>query len=81
MTKAYTSRDRWVSVFGAVDHFPAAYMGLHAAKPGTRLEALEPVRQGIRETFGSIKKNIVRGITMRHDCGSQYLSEAFRDEM
>lgn len=71
MTKAYTSRDGWISVFGAVDHFSAACMGLHAAKPGARFEAHESVRQGVRETLSSIKKNIARSVTMRHDCGSQ----------
>jgi len=81
MTKAYTIRDGWVSVFGAVDHFSAACMGLHAAKPGTRCEAVEPVRQGVREAFGAIEQHMAQGITMRHDCGSQYLSKVFQDEL
>jgi len=81
MTHAYTLRDGWVSVFGAVDHFSAACVGVHGAKPGTRFEALEPVRQGIRENLGTFAADVALGITMRHDCGSQYMSEAFQDEI
>jgi len=81
MTKAFTKRDGWVSVFGAVDHFSAACMGVHGAKPGTRFEALEPVRQGVRENLGAFAEDAAIGITMRHDCGSQYVSEDFQDEL
>ena len=78
MTKAFTRRDGWISVFGAVDHFSAACVGVHGAKPGTRFEALEPVRQGIRENLGAFAEDVALGITMRHDCGSQYMSDAFQ---
>jgi hypothetical protein len=40
----------------------------------TRFEALEPVRQGVREHFGGFAKGIARGLAVRHDHGSQYLS-------
>ena len=36
------------TVFIAVDHFTAECVGIHAARRGTRFEALEPLRQGIR---------------------------------
>lgn len=81
MTQAFTHKDGWVSVFGAVDHFSAACMGVHGAKPGTRFEALEPVRQGIRENLGTFAEDVALGITMRHDCGSQYISKDFQDEL
>ena len=81
MTQAFTRKDGWVSVFGAVDHFSAACMGVHGAKPSTRFEALEPVRQGVRENLGSFAEDVALGITMRHDCGSQYVSGDFQDEL
>jgi transposase InsO family protein len=81
MTKAFTRKDGWASVFGAVDHFSAACVGVHGAKPGTRFEALEPVRQGVRENLGAFAEDAAIGITMRHDCGSQYVSEDFQDEL
>ena len=39
-------------VFVAVDHCTTECIGLHAAKRGTRFEAL--IRQGVRERFGEI---------------------------
>jgi len=81
MTKALTKQDGWVSVFGAVDHFVADCVGIHAAKPGTRFEALEPLRQGINDHFGAFAKDVADGLTLRHDCGPQYLSDDFQDEL
>lgn len=81
MTKTFTRRDGWVSVFGAVDHFSAECLGLHAAKRGTRFEALEPIRQGVKDNFGVFAEDIALGLTMRHDCGSQYTSDDFQDEL
>ena len=54
MTKAYTIKDGWGSVFGIVGHFVTDCLGLHAAKLGNRFEALEPVRQGIKDINGPL---------------------------
>ena len=51
----------------------------HAAKRGTRFEALEPIRQGIRERFGGIGEGVARGL--RHDHGSNYLADDFQQEV
>ena len=53
-------------VFVAVD--ATACIGLHAAKRGNRFEALEPIRQGIRERFGGIGEG-VPWARLRHDHG------------
>jgi len=37
------------AMFVAVDHPSAECVGLHASRQGTRFEALEPLRQGVRE--------------------------------
>lgn len=47
----------------------------------TRFEALEPVRQGVRHYFGGFDRNIARGLAVRHDHGSQYMSEHFQKEI
>ena len=54
---------------------------LHAAKSGTRFEALEPIRQGIRERFGGIGDGVARGLRLRHDHGSNYLADDFQQEV
>ncbi len=40
------TREGTATVFVVVDHCAAECIGLHAAKPGTRFEAVEPLRQG-----------------------------------
>jgi len=45
-----------VAVFVAVDHHNAECVGVHAAHHGTRFEALEPIRQGVRQHFGGFAK-------------------------
>ena len=57
-------------VFVAVDHCTAECSGLHATKHGTRFEALEPIRPGMREHFGGIGDGVARGLRLRHDHGS-----------
>ena len=70
-----------VAVFVAVDHCSAECVGIHAARRATRFEALEPIRQGVRRHFGAFAKEIARGLSVRHDHGSQYMSDAFQQEL
>jgi len=42
------------------------------------LEALEPVRQGVHRCFGTIVPGVARGLKLRHDHGSNYMSATFR---
>ncbi len=70
-----------VAVFVAVDHCSAECVGIHAAQRATRFEALEPIRQGVRRSFGGFAQGIASGLSLRHDHGSQYLSDAFQGEL
>ena len=70
-----------VAVFVAVDHCSAECVGIHAAQRATRFEALEPIRQGVRQHFGRFAKGAGRGLAVRHDHGSQYVSDAFQKEL
>jgi putative transposase len=81
MTATYTHEDGQVAIFIAVDHHSAECVGLHAAKQGTRFEALEPIRQGIRTAFGAFGQDIAHGLALRHDHGSQYMSQVFQEEL
>jgi len=53
----------------------------HAAPRATRFEALEPIRQGAREHLGGFGNNIAGGLSILHDHGSQYMSDAFQKEL
>ena len=77
MTATVTVTEGAAFVFVAVDHCATACIGLHAAKRGNRFEALEPIRQGIRERFGGIGAGVARGLRLRHDHGSNYLGRRF----
>ena len=81
MTTAYTPEHGQVAVFVAIDHCSAECVGLHAARRGTRFEALEPIRQGVRRCYGGFAQGIARGLSARHDHGSQYMSDAFQQEL
>ena len=44
-------------------------------------EALEPIRQGVRQRFGGFAKGVARGLAVRHDHGSQYMADQFQKEI
>ena len=69
------------AVFVAVDHCSAECVGIHAHARATRFEALEPIRQGVRRCFGGFAQDSARGLAVRHDHGSQYMSDAFQKEL
>jgi transposase InsO family protein len=80
LTTTFTGEGQ-AAVFIAVDHFTAECVGIHASSRATRFEALEPIRQGVRRHFGAFAKDIARGLTVRHDHGSQYMSDHFQKEI
>lgn len=69
------------AVFIAVDHCSAECVGIHASAHATRHEALEPIRQAVRAGFGTIGKGVAKGVSIRHDHGSQYMSSDFQNEI
>jgi putative transposase len=75
------TREGTATVFVVVDHCAAECIGLHTAKPGTRFEAVEPLRQGVHALFGGYEAGIARGLQARHDHGSQYMSDYFQAEL
>lgn len=80
-TSAFTTSEGTATVFIAVDHATGECVGIHAAKRGTRHEALEPIYQAVRARFDGFSAGIAKGLTVRHDHGSQYMSQAFQGEL
>src|SRR5215210_2118187 len=80
LTATWTGEGQ-TAVFVAVDHRSAECVGIHAAVRATRFEALEPIRQGVRRYFGAFAKDAARGLAVRHDHGSQYMSDVFQKEL
>ena len=81
MTTTVTTEEGQVCVFVAVDHCTGECIGIHASKSGNRFEALEPLRQGVREHFGGFDRGIAAGLAIRHDHGSAYMSDDFQREL
>jgi len=80
-TSCLTRHEGNATVFVVVDHCAAECIGLHAARPGTRFEAVEALRQGVRAIFGGYAEGIATGLRARHDHGSQYVSDYLQDEL
>ena len=69
------------AVFVAVDHCSTECLGIHTSRSATRFDALEPIRQGVRQRFGGFDRNIATGLAVRHDHGSQYVAHDFQEEL
>jgi transposase InsO family protein len=80
-TTTITVAEGTVNVFAAIDHCTAECVGIHAVKKATRFEALEPIRQGVKEHFGAFSGGAAAGLRLRHDHGSVYMSDDFQNEV
>jgi transposase InsO family protein len=81
-TSTFTLRQGLVSVFFAVDHCTGECVGIHAApKGGTRFDAIEVVRQGVRGQFNGYDRGLAAGLSIRHDHGTQFVADAFQKEL
>jgi hypothetical protein len=61
-TSTVTRLEGTATILVAIDHCTAECVGLHGAKPGTRFEALEPVRQGVHAISGTYTESVTAGL-------------------
>jgi transposase InsO family protein len=80
-TATFTEAQGGVTVFAAIDHYTAECVGIHVVKKATRFEALEPIRQGVKEHCGGFSAAAADGLKLRHDHGSVYMSDDFQNEV
>lgn len=80
-TKVFTLEDGWCWIFTAVEHWNAECVGWHVTKTGNRFAALQPISMGLVKHYGSVQAAVARGLTLRMDNGSQYLSEHFQNQI
>jgi len=81
LTTTITTEEGTAHVFVAVDHCTCECVGIHAAKSGNRFQALEPIRQAVRQSFGRFQEGAATGLAVRHDHGPQYLADDFQKEL
>ena len=79
-TSCMTDQDS-ATVFVVIDHCTGECLGAHSARRGTRMEAIDTLRQAIRATRGTFDRDVAAGVALRHDHGSQFISHAFQDEL
>lgn len=80
-TQVVTIEQGPVWVFAVVDHCASECIGVHASKRGSHHEALVPLRDGVREHFGSVEKAAASGLKLRHDHGPQFTSHGYQREL
>lgn len=80
-TRIFTLEEGWCWLFTAVEHWNAECVGWHVTKNGDRFAALQPISMGIKARFGSVGAAAARGLVLRMDHGSQYLSEHFQNQI
>jgi len=80
-TRVQTVEQGWVWIFAAVDHWNAECVGWHVCKEGNRFAALEPIAMGLTRLYGSVGRDVARGLSLRLDHGTQYGSDHFINQV
>lgn len=73
-----TVRDGNVALFILVEHWNAEGLGWHVAKHGDRFAAAQALSLAVKNVFGSVKPDAARGVLVRHDHGSPFMSDHFQ---
>ena len=75
--RVFTLDDGWGWIFsGSSNTGTRECVGWHVCKVGSRFAALDPIAQGLeRNLWLAGRSNVARGLALRMDHGSQYLSE------
>ena len=80
-TQVTTVEDGKVWLFGVAEHWNAELLGWHVAKRGTRYEAIQALGMAVRQQFGQLGADAARGLALRHDHGSAFMSDAFQKQI
>ena len=79
--RVFTVDDGWGWVFTAIEHWNAECVGWHVCKRGDRFAALQPISMGLARLYASTSAGAARGLALRMDHGSQYLSDHFTNQI
>lgn len=80
-TKIFTVEDGWGWLFTAIEQWNAECVGWHVAKGGSRYAALEPISMAMKNIYGAVAADVARGLALRMDHGTQYLSDHFLNQV
>lgn len=80
-TRVFTLDEGWVWIFTAIEHWNAECVGWHVCKKGDRYAALQPLSMALNSLYGSVQAEVARGLSLRMDHGTQYLSDHFLNQL
>ncbi len=80
-TQVTTVQDGKVWLFGVAEHWNGELLGWHVAKRGTRFEAIQAVGMAVCQQFGHLDAGAARGLALRHDHGSNFMSDDFQKQI
>ncbi len=75
--KVFTLEDGWVWFFGVIEHWNSECLGWHVTRKGDRFAAIEALTRSVENVFEKVSQGAARGLKLRVDHGSQFLSEGF----
>lgn len=78
--KIFTLEDGWVWFFGVIEHWNAECLGWHVTKTGNRFAAIEALTQALERVYGNTGPGVARGLKLRIDHGSQFISDGFMNQ-
>jgi transposase InsO family protein len=76
-----TVEDGNVTLFIVAEHWNAEGLGWHVAKHGNRYAAAEALALAVSRVFGSVRADAARGVSLRHDHGSAFMSDYFQNQL
>ena len=79
-TRLLTVDKGYVWLFTAVEQWNTECVGWHVVQYGSRYAALEPISMGLREVYDNTSAGVARGLSLRLDHGTQYLSDHFLNQ-
>jgi transposase InsO family protein len=80
-TQIPTVLDGKVWLFAVVEHWNAEGIGWHVAKIGNRYAAAQAVGMAVKSVFGAVAGALARGVAIRHDHGSSFMSDHFQNQI
>jgi hypothetical protein len=76
-----TVADGNVTLFVAAEHRNREGLGWHVARRGDRCAAAEALAVAVKSVFGSARADAARGVLLRHDHGSAFMSDYFQKQL
>jgi len=79
--RIFTLDQGWIWLFSVVEHWNAECVGWHVCKIGDRFQALQALSMGLERIYGNVAPDVARGLQLRMDHGTQFLSEHYQGQI